>query len=101
MNSHEANSHKQEPAIAGKAQIQSASEAKAAEMSRSLSMLVGIEPCLEIVFPDAATRPGKRTFLEWKARKYFPSVKIGKRVFLDPVAVRKALEKRFTIEAID
>lgn len=63
--------------------------------------LVGIQTCLEIVFPDPATRPGKRTFLEWKSRQYFPSVKIGKRVFLDPVQVRKALDKRFTIEAID
>ena len=63
--------------------------------------LVGIRTCLEIVFPDIATRPGLRTFLDWKAKKYFPSVKIGKRVFLDPVQVRKALDKRFTIEAID
>ena len=63
--------------------------------------LVGIHTCLEIVFPDPATRPGKRTFLEWKAKKYFPSVKIGKRVFLDPVQVRKALDRTFTIEAID
>lgn len=63
--------------------------------------LVGIKTCLETVFPDEATRPGLRTFNEWKSRGYFPSVKIGKRVFLDPVAVRKALDKRFTIQAID
>jgi hypothetical protein len=63
--------------------------------------LVGIETCLKIVFSDPETRPGKRTFLEWKAKKYFPSLKIGKRVFLDPVQVRKALEKKFTIEASD
>ena len=63
--------------------------------------LVGIKTCLEVVFPDKATRPGIRTFNEWKNRGYFPSVKIGKRVFLDPVSVRRALDKRFTIEAID
>ena len=63
--------------------------------------LVGIQTCINRVFPDPETRPSKRTFMEWKAKKYFPSVKIGKRVFLDPVQVRKALEKRFTIEAID
>ena len=63
--------------------------------------LVGIKTCLETVFPDASTRPGIRTFNEWKNRGYFPSVKIGKRVFLDPVVVRKALDRRFTIEAID
>lgn len=63
--------------------------------------LVGIKTCLQIVFPDESTRPGIRTFNEWKNRGYFPSVKIGRRVFLDPMIVRKALEKRFTIEAID
>lgn len=63
--------------------------------------LVGIQTALEIVFPDEATRPSLRCFNEWKARKYFPSIKIGKRVFLDPVQVRKALDKRFTIQAIE
>lgn len=64
-------------------------------------ILIGIKPCLNAVFPDEATRPGIRTFNEWRARGYYPYVKIGKRVFLDPVVVRKALDKRFTIEAID
>ena len=63
--------------------------------------LYGIEPCWKIVFSDDATRPGIRTFNEWRARGYYPHVKIGKRVFLDPVAVRKALDKRFTIQAIE
>jgi hypothetical protein len=63
--------------------------------------LVGIKTCLTTVFPDEATRPGIRTFNEWKNRGYFPSVKIGKRVFLDPVIVRRALDKRFTIQAIE
>jgi hypothetical protein len=63
-------------------------------------ILVGITTCLRIVFPDAETRPSLRSFNEWKQRGYFPSVKIGKRVFLDPSQVRKALERRFTIEAI-
>lgn len=101
MNLHKADSSKPVPASVGNELISPAIEAKAAEIGRALPILVGVDTCLQIVFPDSATRPGKRTFLEWKARKYFPSVKIGKRVFLDPVAVRKALEKRFTIEAID
>lgn len=63
--------------------------------------LVGISTALAIVFKDEATRPSLRTFNDWKSKKYFPSVKIGKRVFLDPVQVRKALDKRFTIQAID
>lgn len=69
--------------------------------SKQEPTLVGIQTALETVFSDAATRPSLRCFNEWKARKYFPSVKIGKRVFLDPVQVRKALDKRFTIQAIE
>ncbi|MDB4547017.1 hypothetical protein N9Z80_02390 [Akkermansiaceae bacterium] len=69
--------------------------------TRQEPTLVGIKPCLETVFSDVATRPGIRTFNEWRARGYYPHVKIGKRVFLDPIAVRRALDKRFTIEAID
>ena len=32
-------------------------------------------------------------------KRYFPSIKIGKRVFVDPVMVRKALDANFTIPA--
>ena len=59
--------------------------------------LVGIKTCLELVFPDPATRPSLRAFNEWKNRGYFPSVKVGRRVFLDPFQVRKALDANFTI----
>lgn len=64
--------------------------------------LVGIKTCLETVFPNHDKEgPGLRTFNEWRAKGFYPHVKIGSRVFLDAVAVRKALSKRFTIEAID
>jgi len=61
--------------------------------------LVGTDKCREILFPDKPSAPGKRTFLEWQARGYFPVVKIGRRVFLDPEQVRAALERRFKINA--
>lgn len=61
--------------------------------------LVGIQKGLELVFPDLETRPSIRAFNSWKQKGYFPSVKIGKRVFVDPVQVRKALDSRFTINA--
>ncbi|TLD68299.1 hypothetical protein FEM03_23570 [Phragmitibacter flavus] len=64
-------------------------------------ILVGIQTCLEMVFPDRETRPSFRTFADWKQRRYFPSVKIGKRVFLEPAKVRAALERRFEIQAVD
>jgi hypothetical protein len=63
--------------------------------------LLGIEACLKRVFKDENSRPGIRTFNEWRAKGYYPYHKIGKRVYLSPVAVRKALDKRFIIEAID
>lgn len=63
--------------------------------------LVGAKTCLSIVFPDEATSPSLRTFLEWKSLGYFPQLKIGRRIFLDPVQVRKALEERFTLQATD
>lgn len=63
--------------------------------------LVGIETCINEIFPDPDTRPAKRTFMDWKSKRYFPVIKIGKRVFLNPDQVRKALEKRFTVDAID
>jgi len=61
--------------------------------------LVGLKTGLELVFPDPKTRPSFRAFTEWKKRGYFPSLKIGKRVFVDPAQVRLALETRFTINA--
>ena len=60
---------------------------------------VGMQTGLELVFPDPETRPSIRAFNAWKAKGYFPSLKIGKRVFVDPAQVRLALESRFTINA--
>jgi len=67
--------------------------------SKQEPQLVGVKTALEMVFPDPSTRPSIRAFNSWKQLGYFPSVKIGKRVFLDPVQVRRALESRFTINA--
>ena len=68
---------------------------------RNEPTLVGMTTCLEMIFRDKATRPSIRTFHSWKSKGYLPFLKVGKRIFLDPVQVRKALDKRFTIEAID
>lgn len=63
------------------------------------SELVGTERCIELLFPDEASRPGKRTFLEWKARGYFRYRKIGRRIFFDPAEVAADLARRFRVEA--
>jgi hypothetical protein len=62
---------------------------------------VGIQTALEAVFPDENTRPSLRAWNEWRAKGYYNYLKIGKRVFIDPVSARKAIEKRFTIQAFD
>lgn len=69
------------------------------QITESAARLVGVESCRAIVFPDADSGPGKRTFAEWMARGYFPKYAIGRRVFLDPAEVRRALERRFKIQA--
>lgn len=61
--------------------------------------LVGVNRCREILFPDPQSAPGKRTFDQWMANRYFPVHKIGRRVFLDPGEVRAALDRRFRINA--
>jgi hypothetical protein len=63
--------------------------------------LLGIEACRIDVFPDPASAPASRTFKKWMAARYFPVHKIGRRVFLDPEEVRRALDRRFKINAID
>ena len=65
------------------------------------SVLVGSKKCLEMISPFKEEQPSLRTFIQWRLDGLYPSIKIGRRVFLDPVAVRKALAKRFTINAID
>jgi hypothetical protein len=71
--------------------------ATASAESHNEPQLVGMKTGLELVFPDPNTRPSIRAFNAWKQKGYFPSVKIGKRVFVDPDMVRKALDARFTI----
>jgi len=73
------------------------SKATANAAPRNEPQLVGMTKGLELVFPDPNTRPSIRAFNSWKQNGYFPSVKIGRRVFIDPVMVRNALDARFTI----
>lgn len=60
--------------------------------------LVGLEKCLEIVFPDPDSRPSKRAFQEWQARGMIPYRKICRRVFFEPPEVRRAIDKQFKVD---
>ncbi len=60
---------------------------------------LGIEECRKAVFGTGPESPSKRTWDEWRARGYYPHLKVGKRVFADPNEVRRALDRRFRINA--
>jgi len=61
--------------------------------------LVGAETCLHVVFPDESTRPCLRTFRSWQRLRIIPFRKISRRTFFDPVEVRRALDRQFTVHA--
>jgi len=65
--------------------------------STHTTALVGIEEGRVAIFGTSKSAPSKRTFAEWKAQGYYPYHKIGKRIFLDVEQVRRALDRRFTI----
>lgn len=60
---------------------------------------VGLDECRAIIFGTSNSAPSKRTFAEWKAKRYYPFIKVGKRVFCNPEEVKAALDRRFTIHA--
>ena len=63
--------------------------------------LVGLEEGRIAIFGNGPEAPSKRLFAEWKAKGFYPSVKIGKRVFVNPEDVKAALNRRFKINAVE
>lgn len=61
----------------------------------------GLEECRKIIFGTGPEAISKRTFAEWKARGYYPFIKVGKRVFADPNEVRRALDRRIRVNAVE
>lgn len=53
----------------------------------------------ELVFPDPDGRPSLRTIARWKAQKLFPYRKAGSRCFVDPLELRRAVDRLFTVKA--
>jgi hypothetical protein len=70
-------------------------------MATDHKQLVGAQACLDLLFPDGASRPSLRTFRQWQANRYLPFHKIGRRTFFDPEQVRAALDRRFKILPAD
>lgn len=55
--------------------------------------LVGEKALMEIIWPDSCSRPSVRWFQSLKADGVIPFVRIGRRVFYDPVEVRLAFNR--------
>lgn len=67
----------------------------------SAPALVGLDEGRITLFGTGPEAISKRAFSEWKARGFFPYVKVGKRVFINVDDVRRALERRFKINAVE
>lgn len=61
--------------------------------------LVGLEEGRIALFGTGPEAISKRCFAEWKSRGWYPHLKVGKRVFINVEEVRRALERRFKIQA--
>ena len=60
--------------------------------------LLGIDSARKAVF-EGEQPPSLRAWNDWRAKGYYPYIKVGKRVWINPDDARKALEARFTINA--
>ena len=60
--------------------------------------LLGIDGARKAVF-EGEQPPSLRAWNDWRAKGYYPYIKVNKRVWINPEEARKALEARFTINA--
>ena len=65
----------------------------------SSSRLLGIEETRIAIFGTGKEAISKRQFAEWKSRGYYPFLRVGKRIFCDVEEVKRALSRRFKINA--
>lgn len=61
--------------------------------------LVGLDAARIAIFGNGPDAPSKRSWASWRSRGYFPVVKVGKRVFVDAAEAKRAIERRFKINA--
>lgn len=61
--------------------------------------LLGVNEARIALFGTGPEAILKRCWDEWRARGYYPALKIGKRVFVDIEQARAALERRFKVKA--
>lgn len=51
------------------------------------------------IWPRSNSRPSLRWLREQQRKRTIPFLKIGHKVFFNPIKVRQALEKNFTVES--
>jgi hypothetical protein len=61
---------------------------------------VGVERCIEILFPDPKSGIKLRMFRKLQAQGYIPYLKLGRRTLFKPTEVLAALEKRLKRRAV-
>ncbi len=61
---------------------------------------VGVERCIEILFPDPKSGIKLRMFRKLQSQGYIPYLKLGRRTLFNPSEVRFALEKRLKRAAV-
>ena len=72
------------------------------ETNHTKPILVGASKCLELLFPDIDSRPAERTFRSWQRKGLIPFHRIGgRKVFFDPEQVRRVLDRKFEVKAIN
>ena len=61
---------------------------------------VGVERCIEALFPDPKSAPSLRFFRKLQAQGLVPHLKLVRKVLFNPSEVRAALEKRCKRRAV-
>jgi hypothetical protein len=63
------------------------------------SKLLGAHGCMAEIWPNPQERPSFRKFKELQLKGFIPFHRIGRLVFFDPAEVRRALDRKFKVEA--
>jgi hypothetical protein len=70
-----------------------------AKLEENPLALVPGEVLLEVLWPEAETRPTLRWLRKMTATRSIPFVRLGNRVWFDVQRVRRHLDKTYTVEA--
>jgi hypothetical protein len=61
--------------------------------------LVDADELLKVIWPSDKSRPSLRWLRQMQASRRIPYIRLGRRIFFDPTAVRRVIEQRHTVKA--